>query len=63
MLQYEQHECKSLLLECSIRVFTIRTRIGLFDSVNAFQKILNVLLECIEPFNAVQCIYMHRLFY
>ena len=23
---------------------------------NAFQQILNVLLECIEPFNTVQCI-------
>ena len=33
-------------------------RIGLFDSINAFQQILNVLLEHIEPLtvNTVQCI-------
>ena len=50
-------DVKILLLECSIRVFTIRGYyIGLFDSINAFQRILNVLLERIEPFNTVQCI-------
>ena len=32
------------------------TRIGLFDSICAFQCILNVPLECIEPFNTVKCI-------
>ena len=33
-------------------------RIGLLDSINAFQQILNVLLEHIEPLtvNTVQCI-------
>ena len=31
-------------------------RIGLFDYINAFQQILNVLLAHIEPFNTVQCI-------
>ena len=31
-------------------------RIGLFDSINAFQQNLNVLLQHIEPFNTVQCI-------
>ena len=30
------------------------TRIGLFDSIYAFQSILNVLLERMEPFNTVQ---------
>ena len=30
--------------------------IGLFNTINAFYQILNVLLECIEPFNIVQCI-------
>ena len=40
-------------------------RIGQFDSIFAFQFILNVLLEHIEPFNTVQCIkfYMRLLFY
>ena len=32
--------------------------IGLFDSIYAFQCILNVLLECIELFNTVQCIFI-----
>ena len=32
------------------------TRIGLFDTINARQQILNVLLERIEPLNVVQCI-------
>ena len=31
-------------------------KISLFDFISAFQKILIVLLECIEPFNIVQCI-------
>ena len=46
-------DIKFLLLECSIRV---RYKIGLLDSIYSFQCILNVLLECIEPFNTVQYI-------
>ena len=34
------------------------TRIGLFDSIYSFQCILNVLLECIEQFNTVQCTFI-----
>ena len=46
---------KFLLLECCIRVFTIREQVcsGLLDSIYAFQCILNVLLERIEPFITV----------
>ena len=37
-------------------------RIGLFYSIYAFQCILNVLLECIELFNTVECILYMRIF-
>ena len=45
-IQYKQH-CFKFLFECSIRVITMQ-RIGIFDSMHAFQCILNVLLEHIE---------------
>ena len=37
-------------------------RIGLFYSIYAFHCILNVLLECIELFNTVECILYMRIF-
>ena len=46
-------DVKILLLECSIRVFTIRAYMGVFYSIYEFQCILNALLECIELFNTV----------
>ena len=45
-------DVKFLLFECSILEY-LRYEVGLFD---AFKQILNVLLECIVPFNTVQCI-------
>ena len=44
---------KILLFECSIGIFAIREKVCL---ILAFQCIMNVLLERIEPFNTVQCI-------
>ena len=51
-------DVKILLLECSIRVFTIRVYIGVFYSIYKFQCILNALLECIELFNTVKFIFI-----
>ena len=42
-------------LKSSCKVYL---RIGLFDSIYAFQCTLNVLLEPIEPFNIVQCTFI-----
>ena len=44
-------DVRILLLECSIRVFTIRAYV--FYSIYEYKCILNVLLECIELFNTV----------
>ena len=45
-------DVKFLLLECSIRVFTIQAYVCFI--LYKFQCILNVLLECIELFNTVE---------
>ena len=42
---------KILLPECSIRVLTTQALIY------NFQYILNVILECIEPFNTIKLVY------
>ena len=48
LLQDEQHYYTFLLLECSIRAFTMRALISLILYIHAIYCILNVLLETIN---------------
>ena len=43
---------------CVMLIIREYISVSLFNFTCAFQCFLNVLLECIEPFNTVQCIFI-----